>query len=317
MATKKKPSAPSAPSLAPEARSLLDRVLAAPADVEARLVFADWLTEHGDPRGEFIQLQCSLNRPLVDASGRAWKRPLFDGDPAELEKRERKLLSLHQKEWVAPFRHVVRTWNWSRGFVESVVADTQAYVDGAAVLFSWTPVVEVKLTAMKKSMLHALAGEPTTARLRLLDVSFQKLDAAALSEFSAPTFAGLQSLNLAGNRFGQPGADVLSTIVLPSLEALTLNDAKLTDDVFETLVSAPFFKHLRRLELGWNPLSSRIAALLCTHAPQLTWLSTASIELDAVALRALKALPLQSIRVRHGMLERAQGVFGPGVKVFS
>ena len=54
----------------PQARALLDAVLADPTDIQARLVYADFLVERGDPRGEFIHVQCALGRAVVDASGR-------------------------------------------------------------------------------------------------------------------------------------------------------------------------------------------------------------------------------------------------------
>ncbi len=47
--------------MAAEERALLRAVIAAPADDLPRLVYADWLEEHGDPdRAEFIRVQCRL-----------------------------------------------------------------------------------------------------------------------------------------------------------------------------------------------------------------------------------------------------------------
>ncbi len=36
----------------------LKAIVEAPDDVAPRLVYADWLDEIGDPRGEFIRVQC-------------------------------------------------------------------------------------------------------------------------------------------------------------------------------------------------------------------------------------------------------------------
>lgn len=60
--------------------ALLEAVFAAPDDVARRLVYADALQEMGDPRGEFIALQCSRGGGKVSARekellrnhGRAW-----------------------------------------------------------------------------------------------------------------------------------------------------------------------------------------------------------------------------------------------------
>ncbi len=45
-----------------EGAELLQRILEAPEDQGPRLVYADWLQQMGDPRGEFISVQCELSR---------------------------------------------------------------------------------------------------------------------------------------------------------------------------------------------------------------------------------------------------------------
>jgi uncharacterized protein (TIGR02996 family) len=60
----------------------LAAVYANPADLAARMVYADSLSEAGDPRGEFIVLQCRHNGPMGD--------------------RERELLAAHGDGWVGP-----------------------------------------------------------------------------------------------------------------------------------------------------------------------------------------------------------------------
>ena len=43
-----------------EAEAFLQRIRAYPDDDAPRLVFADWLDEQGDPRGDFIRVQVAL-----------------------------------------------------------------------------------------------------------------------------------------------------------------------------------------------------------------------------------------------------------------
>jgi uncharacterized protein (TIGR02996 family) len=90
---------------------LLLRVLAAPDDDEPRLVYADGLQEKGDPRGEFIPLQCALARPEARA------------DPAQfaaMRAREGELLSAHADEWTALAIPFEGTATFRRGFVEDL-----------------------------------------------------------------------------------------------------------------------------------------------------------------------------------------------------
>lgn len=287
--------------------ALLAAVLAQPDDIDARLVYADWLVEQGDPRGDFIHVQCALGRPLVNASGRAWARPTFAGDPKELEQRERKLLSLHQKAWVAPFRATVRTWSWWCGFVDRVVADCGAFLAGSEGLFAETPLVSVQLTAMKPPMLRTLADQPTSARLRTLDVNFQKLDAAAMEAMAAETWRELRSLNLAGNRLGAAGLRVLGqSRTLTSLRTLQLTDCKLADADVVPLLEAPLYRQLERLDLRWNALSPLTVHRIAEAGGSLVQLLLPRMECpprDVLSL--VEALPnLVELELGHTMEER-------------
>ncbi len=85
-------------------KDLLAGVLANPTDDAPRLVLADWLNERGDPRGELIQVQCSLA---------ANQRP----NP-HLEERQRALLERHGQAWLGELGF--RTAEFTRGFVEEV-----------------------------------------------------------------------------------------------------------------------------------------------------------------------------------------------------
>src|SRR4051794_30578620 len=68
---------------------LLAEVLAAPESDGPRLVLADWLQQSGDPRGEFIAVQCALAA-----------MPAGDPRAVALEAREYALLSAHRALWL-------------------------------------------------------------------------------------------------------------------------------------------------------------------------------------------------------------------------
>src|SRR5207302_10568596 len=88
--------------------ALMQAILEAPEDDEPRLVYSDWLEEHGEAeRAEFIRLQVQLAR-------------LPEDDPGlpELKRRETALLQAHREQWLqaAPgaLRHRVK---FRRGFL--------------------------------------------------------------------------------------------------------------------------------------------------------------------------------------------------------
>lgn len=89
-------------------RSLLAAVAADPDDDEPRIVYADWLQQAGDPRGELIAVQCALDR----------------GRTAELVAIERALLERHEAEWLAGAGLTAGEGRLQRGFIERV--DTSA-----------------------------------------------------------------------------------------------------------------------------------------------------------------------------------------------
>src|SRR5947209_2024989 len=83
-----------------------------PDDDAVRLVFADWLEDHGDPeRAEFIRLQVRLAQ-------------MPEHDPArfELEERAQDLLAEHQARWLGHLPKWARAVELSfrRGLPEEV-----------------------------------------------------------------------------------------------------------------------------------------------------------------------------------------------------
>ena len=82
---------------------LLRAIEAQPNDDEVRRVYADWLIDRGDPRGEFIQLQCELVRARGKRAG-------------EIRERAQKLVDRRAASW-GPFRDNRFHWVFERGFV--------------------------------------------------------------------------------------------------------------------------------------------------------------------------------------------------------
>lgn len=165
----------------PTAAGLLRAVLDEPDRDDVRLVLADWLEERGDPRGEFIRLQCRIAALEADClCGRCVKRrgggqhtngpcavdqerdKLPDGRSRQafLRRRERALLSPDPLgppsdvpwRWMGTAKKVVpdgATWmdhvTFRRGFVEHVTLTTAAFLEHAAALFAAQPVTRVTL----------------------------------------------------------------------------------------------------------------------------------------------------------------------------
>jgi len=83
-------------------RDLLGLIHGAPDDDGPRLVYADWLLEHGDPRGELIAVQCEVKA--------AWRRTRSAGtgdacspDTDRLHDRIAELATQHAGTWLGGF----------------------------------------------------------------------------------------------------------------------------------------------------------------------------------------------------------------------
>lgn len=87
------------------ARAALLAAIAAAPDAEApRLIYADWLAQRGDPRGELLHAQLAIAR-------------LPAGDPAlaELRAWERRILREHEARLAGPLHHPCIRWRYALG----------------------------------------------------------------------------------------------------------------------------------------------------------------------------------------------------------
>jgi uncharacterized protein (TIGR02996 family) len=97
---------------------LLQAVIERPDDDARRLIFADWLLDHGEPeRAAFIRVQ-------LDLAKAAEKDERRHG----LKEREKELLARHEEEWVRPVRNRVVSWVFHRGFITEVTVTVDAYM---------------------------------------------------------------------------------------------------------------------------------------------------------------------------------------------
>src|SRR5450755_976841 len=98
--------------------AFLQAILERPDDDAPRLLYADWLDERGDPRGEFIRVQCVRARQ-AEYDPRWW----------ELIAREQELRSAYEKEWLGPVTGFLDGWSFWRGFLEGVVVRAPAFLE--------------------------------------------------------------------------------------------------------------------------------------------------------------------------------------------
>jgi uncharacterized protein (TIGR02996 family) len=247
------------------AEALLDEILARPDD-EPRAVYADLLTDAGDPRGELITLQLALARA--------------EGDGAAALRRVGSLLKRHGKEWLGPLAPVAKHPRWERGFLASLeLAQRSAAPDAG-----WEEAARAAALATVRRLTRGRANEglylrfvSSPAARSLVDIDVPS--SAFLDELAAlPVAARLTRLRL--ERLTSAMRARLETAAFPSLRRLLV---PVTMATASTTVArlAKARPALERIDLRIADLSGAV------------WASTAAALLRAL----LEETPLRAVGV--------------------
>jgi uncharacterized protein (TIGR02996 family) len=240
-----------------------------PHDDAPRLIYADWLEEHGQAdRAEFIRVQCQFARLTEDKPERS-----------VLCLRAEELLRRHWDEWVGPLRAIVGPWRdrygelwmgeeyhpdglrrFQRGFVDALALDAESFLRHADSLKHLVPLRELRLWRAGRCA-DRLAKEPLLAGLSVLsfndyyDAPLTAGDVAALAD--SPYLHGLSALYLGGNSLGDDGVEALARAAwLGGVIVLDLSDNGLSDRALHALMESPYAVNLRKLFLQNNYFSS-------------------------------------------------------------
>lgn len=154
---------------------LFEAILENPDDIAPRLIYADWCDEQGDPRGEFIRIQCEL--------------AAYEGPPIKvrhLKQREAELLEEHRRAWngevhrrlaqtplcnnVHGRRGLIRRWEYHRGFVEFVVVEAEAFLEHPEALFQIGPLRRLRILRAE-TCLEKLMQSPFLERLQTVELN--------------------------------------------------------------------------------------------------------------------------------------------------
>ncbi len=211
-----------------EARSFLEFILAHPDDDAPRLVFADWLEEHGeDARAEFIRVQIERAR-----------LPVWDAQQVRLRLREKELLKQHGQKWKDELPKVEGiTWEeFRRGFVATATfAGFAVLRDKASACWDATP-------------------------LEGAIVRWPRAD--ELSE-NISWIPGLRELTVTGRPYAFNDVIRLANLpLLSTLHALNLPNCNLGGEGFRQLVASPHLGNLTALRVPFNNIGNEAVRAL-------------------------------------------------------
>src|SRR5262249_23168737 len=123
-------------------QEFLQTIIQNPEDDAPRLVYADWLEEHGDAdRAEFIRVQCEIAK-------------LDKSDPRHLSLSERssELHQAHRMEWAEPLSKLAKWFFFERGFIERIGISAQTLLENAEAVFQSAPIREIELLGSARFM---------------------------------------------------------------------------------------------------------------------------------------------------------------------
>jgi uncharacterized protein (TIGR02996 family) len=283
---------------------MVRHILDDPDDTAARLVYADWLDEHDNPRGEFIRVQCRLAEPGEDP-----ERPALGA-------REKELWAAHGKAWRKEVPAWPRIVRFRRGFAEEVECPAKAFLKQGAGLFRRAPVVSLTLSATA-GQLAALATCPLLAHLRsfrlwgfsaelaasphLANLTCLNLNCAGVDDSvceaiaDSPHLARLTELHLNGNRIGECGVGALArSPLLRNLSSLILGGNPFGLSGVRSLADSPHLANLKELGL-WHCGMGAEGAEALAASRNLTNLRTLNLNHNPIGDRGVFAL----LRSRH------------------
>ncbi|VTS08228.1 Leucine-rich repeat-containing protein typical subtype OS=Herpetosiphon aurantiacus (strain ATCC 23779 / DSM 785) GN=Haur_4051 PE=4 SV=1: LRR_6: LRR_6: LRR_6: LRR_6: LRR_6: LRR_6: LRR_6 [Tuwongella immobilis] len=235
-----------------------------------RLIFADFLDERHDPRGELIRVQCALARMAAD-----------DRRRKKLRQRESELLHQYAADWLHPLKGIVSDAQFRRGLLESVSMSGRDFFDHGEILrqipslrrlrlydaASWmgrilqrqelSQLRELDLCGndLGNGTMTLLARAPFLERLEILDLSVNSLTSEGVRQLmQADWVARLTELHLNDNgRIADAGVDALARNPrLRRLHTLDLSGNDLSDGAVRMLSESPHLKRLNRLMLHQN-----------------------------------------------------------------
>ena len=176
--------------------ALLRAIIESPDDDAPRLVYADWVDEHGDPdRAEFIRLQCELE--LIELG-----TPEAMARYSALSDRCHSLLNAHNKAWVAADLAAVPTspharFLFRRGMVHEAMCPVRNFVTHGDRLLDAAPIEVVGFRRVPAAQVRDLADCPGSRRTRGVRLHFQEASGPAVQALLAAwPFPAARTLDL-------------------------------------------------------------------------------------------------------------------------
>jgi uncharacterized protein (TIGR02996 family) len=248
--------------------AFLRAICDSPADDTARLVFADWLEEHGEAaRAEFIRVEVQIANRNPDGESDDRRR-------AALFARRAELFKAHGRAWLEPFLGCAKESGFERGFVAEVEATADMFLTHGERWATITPLTRVRfvgtLVVAEGAAVEGcyrseeLFASPVLARLGTIDLESNRVTPDDMRRLAAcPDLSRLRELVLAWNGLGSEGAGILAGMPqLRGLEELNLQCTGITASGARAIAQSPYLGGLKELLISKNPIRGKAWTML-------------------------------------------------------
>jgi uncharacterized protein (TIGR02996 family) len=250
---------PDSSFIRPEVRIFFRDIKEHPDDDTPRLIFADWLQEHGDAataaRGEFLRLQVLRHRLSQD-----------DPNYHVLKRREGELFTQYRWTWLGPLADQARRWDFEGGMIQITAQAEKMLVPGVA---AWARteagwwIDALILIDVTSAHINHLTDSPLLDHLNVLYLNGNDLQHGLSRLFRSHRLAFITRLGLALNRLTAIHiACLVQSLSLPRLVYLDLQVNQLNDFAIRILAGAPSLQKLATLRLEHNRFTAEGIALL-------------------------------------------------------
>jgi len=273
---------------------LLAKIVSDPDNVAHRLAYADWLEKNGDSAlANFIRARCALDNHVPDP----------EVYPTLIERLLESLAGQREPAFELPPGFSSGCW-WSStsdawwsdssdlleggllSFVKAEEGDVESLVAGVADLVRTTPVRGIEFRRNCLEHLPVVLSSPAGRQLRRIELDGSAPEGTSVSPIQAvvnsPAAPALTRLEI-GHFYPLNDGDAAALAVAPfhHLARLDVPSINCSPTGLGRLQNATWFRHLRRLLIGFNPACARDGARRLGGMPALhtlsLWMPDASV----------------------------------------
>jgi uncharacterized protein (TIGR02996 family) len=213
---------------------LYQHIVSDPLDLDARLVFADWLEEQGDQRSKLIRIQHQLTQPSESAE---WRKVLED-----------EARVLFEQHGGFGGREDSNYLDFYVGFLDRLSVPTNEFLERSSEIMATPAFRQLTLTRVAKKM-ERLATIPELSRLRSLTLRSTLIDGHPFELLvNSSNLDNLRQLSVLPDCGDDIAPALASSPVINTLTELTLEGKLVRSDSVQHIARTP--SNLTTLNMG-------------------------------------------------------------------